>query len=162
MLARGLGQDYPRPNPAATLGSDGSLLPASWGHMAPMCIANLAPTAFRFYGRSGCHPRVIHFASNASSLITYFSTGVGSANPVEGQHQLTKYSLYTDHTAVNIPQKVNAGQADMGDLAMTFHTLVALASGTWTCGQEWNGNIRWCALAGGAFADGLTRRGGTC
>ena len=131
---------YPAPNASATLGSDGSASPSTWGHMAPACIATLAPAAFRFYGRTSCHSRVIHFRTNSSSLISYFSTGKGQAGIPFGP-----YSLYSDHTAIYIPQQHNAQFSDAGDFAMTYHVLGVWGAATWSIRMWDNSNVfkRW-------------------
>ena len=131
---------FPAPNASSILGSDGSLSPSSWGHMAPACLAPLAPTAFRFYGRTSCHSRVIHFRTNSSPLISYFTTGKGQAGIPFGP-----YTLYSDHTAIYIPQQHNAPVSDLGEYAMTYHVLGVWGSGHWNIRMWDNSNtfIRW-------------------
>ena len=129
---------FPVPDPSASLGVDGSLNPSSWGHMAPKCLAQLAPTAFRFYGRSSCHPRVIHFRSSSSPLISYFSSGTGSV-----QIPLGPYALYSDHTALYIPQQASSNIGDQGDGAMAYEWAYVWDKAHWNIGNLRTASARW-------------------
>jgi hypothetical protein len=101
-----------------SLGSDGSLKDQeTWGHLTPKALKDLQIstgfTKLRFYAKSSAHSRVIHFKTDDTAVLNYFTTGTGSVEPP------IEYSLYSDHTAIYIPQQVTNYWSGMGDFAMT-------------------------------------------
>jgi hypothetical protein len=109
---------FPVLAPSYSLGTDGSLDDqTTWGHLTPAALAGLQTstgfTMLRFYAKTSAHSRVIHFKTDDTAVLNYFTTGIGSVDPP------IKYSLYSDHTATFVPQYIEHGFSDQGDLAMT-------------------------------------------
>lgn len=82
-------------------------------------------TKLRFWGYSNCRQRTVHFSSNDTQLIRYAQTGNVPASPgspggstFRGNWPAGWYTLLAGHTAEGIPQLVNSGFVDKGDLAL--------------------------------------------
>lgn len=101
--------------------------------MSVGCMAILAPTTFRFYARSSCHSRVIHFTTTSPSLIAYFTSGYGGAT------SMAPYTLLSDHSAT-IPQNVDWYLSNQNEFAMLYAPFFRSGIAHW----DINLGGRWC------------------
>jgi hypothetical protein len=83
----------------------------------------------RFYGRTQSSSTTLHFRTWATSLVSYFKTGGGSAIPT----QLTTQSVTLDDHSATLLSCVNTSSADQGNYASTA---TPFACGT--AANEWN------------------------
>jgi len=112
------------------LGSDESWMRSSsgtWGHLNVATLSKIDFDEVRFFGRISLHTRMQHFKTWASSLVSYFKTGVGSVIPAQLKSQSQTLS---GHSALLL-NNVNQGTADQGDYAPTARPF------TYNTGYEW-------------------------
>ena len=106
---------FPVPSAGDAMGVDGSLTASGWGHMSTTTLGLISFTDMRWWARTSCHSRVIHFTTNNTNAISYIKTGTGSfPTPLP----VNTYRLMPDHTA-DIPLSANAVAANQGEKAMT-------------------------------------------
>ncbi len=104
-----LESSFPQQSGAA-LGADESDTPF-WGHASLDLVASLEPDQIRFRGISSNHERIIHFKTDHPGTLSYFTTGVGNTNGLNGN-----FESYSDHSAV-LPGEANNGFSNQGERA---------------------------------------------
>lgn len=119
---------------SSTLGLDESGT-STWGHVDNALAAALLPYEMRFFAKSSGHGREINFRTDYANCINYFTSGSGSCNGIESNHD-----LFAGHTAVNVPQNAPNQYSNRGDEAMTRFPFWRSGTAHWAV--RGNGN-RW-------------------
>jgi IPT/TIG domain len=111
---------------AASLGTDESLVVASWGHVDGSFLTALSFTDIRFYCKTSGHTRTVDFKTAQVSCLSYLKTGSGGCTTVG-----TASTLLTAHTAIHVPQLVNGTVASSATDAITNFPFYNGGAGHW-------------------------------
>jgi hypothetical protein len=84
-----------------------------WGHATPSLLNAIPFTTLRFYGRTSGHARVLHFKTLHAATISYFRTGTGTCNGIQGS-----FTALAGNTA-NLPTGSNGWFTNQANAAMT-------------------------------------------
>ncbi len=85
-----------------------------WGHIGNTLASAINFNELRFYATTTGHNREIHFKTQHTNAIEYVKTGTGNFH---GMNQ-GNFTALTGHTS-NLPQMMNGGFSDQGDMALT-------------------------------------------
>ncbi|MDC1162363.1 FG-GAP-like repeat-containing protein, partial [Tenacibaculum sp.] len=98
---------------SSTLG-DNEASSANWGHVGNTLAVAIDFKELRFYGKTTGHSREIHFKTQYNKAIDYVKIGIGNFHGMNNGN----YTSLSGHTS-NLPQSMNWGFSDQGDLALT-------------------------------------------
>lgn len=111
---------------SGALGDDESTSKTAWGHASPALVKALAPKDLRFYGATSAHTRIVNFKTNATTCVSYATTGVGSCKGLE-----TAFIPLAGHTA-HLPAEADAWMSDKGALALTTFPFYKTSTYHWS------------------------------
>ncbi len=85
-----------------------------WGHIGNTLASAINFNELRFYATTTGHNREVHFKTQYTNAIDYIKTGTGNFIGINQGN----FTALAGHTS-NLPQMMNGGFSDQGDLALT-------------------------------------------
>jgi len=118
-----------------------------FSHYSTAQVQRLAAfTEARFFCQTSGHPRLLHFKSAESRILSYLRTGTGNTNP---EAWTAGFTALAGHSA-NLPAATTSALSNQGELAMTNHTFfrpstyhwnIRADGGRWECDDYPNGSL---------------------